>query len=130
VTEPLVLDAGALLALRKRSSHVWRLLERAQRTNSPVLVPAGALAQAARGGPTDAVINLVLGRDHTSVTVHDEERARSAGVLLAKTGTSDAVDAFVVAEAIRHPGATIATSDPRDIAILAQRHSRVKVVKV
>jgi len=130
VTEPLILDAGALLALHKRSSHVWRLLDRAQRTNSPVLIPAGALAQVARGGPADAVINIVLGRDRSAVAVHDEERARSAGVLLAKTGTRDAVDALVVAEAIRHPGATIATSDPGDLAILAQRHSRVKVVRV
>lgn len=129
MTEPLILDAGALLALRRRSSRVWALLDDAQRRGDPVLVPAGALAQSARGGPLDADIDRVVGRDGTEVTVHDEARARAAGELLARAGTSDAIDALVVAEAIRHGTATIVTSAPEDIAALARRYRRVKVVR-
>ncbi|HEY7198988.1 MAG TPA: hypothetical protein VIC57_02195 [Candidatus Dormibacteraeota bacterium] len=130
MTEPLILDSGALLALRRRSSGVWALLDRAQRAKAPVLVPAGVLAQTARGGPRDRDINAVLGRDGTVVSAHDEERARSAGWLLGRAGMSDAVDALVVAEALRHPSATIVTSDPNDIATLAHGYRRVKVVRV
>ena len=130
MTEPLILDAGALLALRRRSSRVWALLDRAQRAKAPVLVPAGALAQSARGGPRDHDINDVLGRDGTVVSTHDEDRARSAGWLLGRTGLSDAVDALVVAEALRHPRATIVTSDPEDILTLAHGYHGVKVVRV
>lgn len=130
MSEALILDAGALLALRRRSSVVWAHLDRAQRRGAPVLVPAGALAQTVRGTPRDYDINRVLSRDGTVVAVHDERRARAAGRLLATAGVSDAIDALVVAEAVSYPNATILTSDPEDIATLVGFHRRVNVVKV
>jgi len=125
----LVLDTGALIALSRRSPKVWELLDRAQRSRADVLVPAGTLVESLRGGPRDALINQLLNQPHTQVTVHDEERARRAGRLLDSARTSDAIDALVVAEALRYDEVTVATSDPDDIADLIGIHD-VTVVKV
>ena len=126
---PLILDTGALIGLSRRSNRVWKLLDRAQRMGIDVLVPAATLAESIRGGPRDTPINQLLGQPRTQVTVHDEDRARSAGSLLRRVPSCDAIDALVVAEALRHEAALIATSDPEDIADLARGHD-VAVVKV
>ena len=125
----LVLDSGALIALTRRSPKVWALLDGAQRSCTDVLVPAGTLAESLRGGPRDALINQMLKRPQTQVTIHDEERARRAGRLLDSARTSDAIDALVVAEALRYDEVTVATSDPDEIAELVGIHD-VTVVKV
>jgi predicted nucleic acid-binding protein len=129
VTAVLVLDTGALIALGRRSPRVWELLDRAQRSRADVLVPAGTLVESLRGGPRDALINRLLDQPHTQVTIHDEERARRAGRLLDSARTSDAIDALVVAEALRYDEVTVATSDPEDIADLVGIHD-VTVVRV
>lgn len=129
MTAPLILDTGALIGLARRSNRIWSLLDQAQRRGIDVLVPAGTLAESIRGGPRDAPINKLLGRPHAQVTVHDEDRARSAGSLLRRVPSSGAIDALVVAEALRHEAALIATSDPRDITDLARGHD-VTVVEV
>lgn len=126
----LVLDTGALLAAERRSRAVWTVLDGAQEEGRAVLVPAATLTESIRGGPRDAPINRLLRRPGTTVTVHDEHRARLAGRLLAGAATGDAVDALVVAEAIRHGGAVIATSDPDDIAELARDHPTVAVLRL
>jgi predicted nucleic acid-binding protein len=125
----LVLDTGALIALSRRSPKVWELLDRAQRSRADVLVPAGTLVESLRGSPRDALINQLLNQPRTQVTVHDEERARRAGRLLDGARTSDAIDALVVAEALRYGQVTVATSDPDDIADLAGAYD-VTIVKV
>jgi predicted nucleic acid-binding protein len=129
VTGPLILDTGALIGLSQRSNRIWSLLDEAQREGHEVLVPAGAIAESLRNGPRDALINRLLSQPRTQVTVHDEERARSAGKLLRLSDTYDAIDALVVAEAIRFAGARIATSDPEHITDLADGYD-VTVVKV
>ena len=130
MSEPLVLDTGALIGLASRSNRIWTLLDEAQRTGADVLVPAGTLAESLRGGPRDALVNRLLNQPYTQVTIHDEARARSAGELLKKARTSDAIDALVVAEAVRYESSTIATSDPDDIADLAGDRGFVTVVRV
>jgi predicted nucleic acid-binding protein len=129
VTGVLVLDTGALIGLSKRSPTVWKLLDRAQRSRSDIVVPAGTLAESLRDGPGDALVNQLLKQPRTQVAIHDEERARRAGRLLAAARTSDAIDALVVAEALRYDQVTVATSDPEDIAELVGIHD-VTVVKV
>jgi len=126
----LILDTGALVGLSRRSNRIWSLLDQAQRRGADVLVPAGTLAESLRGDTRDTLIEQLLNRPHTQVTVHDEVRARAAGKLLKHARTSSAIDALVVAEALRHLGATIATSDPDDITELAQGNRSVTVVKV
>ena len=130
MTPPLILDTGALIAVIRRSRAVWVLLDEAQRSEREVLVPAATLAESVRGGPGDAMINRLVQRPGSQVTVHDERRARSAGHLLARASTADVVDALVVAEAIHQGGATIATSDPDDIADLASGNRNVTAVRI
>jgi len=126
----LILDTGALIGLSQRNNRIWSLLDQAQRRGADVLVPAGTLVESLRGSTRDTLINQLLNRPRTQVTIHDEERARSAGKLLKHARTSSAVDALVVAEALRYDGSTIATSDPDDITDLAQGSRYVTVVKV
>ena len=125
----LVLDTGALIALSRRSPRVWELLDRAQRSRADVLVPAGILVESLRGGPRDALINELLDEPHTRVTIHDQERARRAGRLLDSAGSSEVIDALVVAEALRYDEVTVATSDPESIVNLVGIHD-VTVVRV
>jgi predicted nucleic acid-binding protein len=127
---PLILDTGALLAAHKRSSRLWSLLDEAARAGAEVLVPAASVAECIRGGFRDAVINRLLNGRATRVTIHDEDRARVAGKLLARTGTNNTIDAFVVAEAVRQGGAIIATSDPDDIADLSAGHRQIRAIRV
>ncbi len=58
--------------------------------------------------------------------------ARVAGTLLGREGLDSchAVDAFVVATAVRLGGGVIATHDPTDLARLAQAHPNVKVAAI
>jgi predicted nucleic acid-binding protein len=126
----LILDTGALIGLSRRNNRIWSLLDQAQRRGADVLVPAGTLAESLRGDARDTLIEQLLNRPYTQVTVHDEERARAAGKLLKHGGNSSAIDALVVAEALRHDGSTIATSDPDDITDLAQGNRTVTIVKV
>jgi predicted nucleic acid-binding protein len=126
---PLILDSGALIGLSRRSNRIWSLLDEAQRAGHDVLVPAGTLAESVRNSPRDALINRLLSEPRTQVTVHDGQRARAAGKLLKAARTNNAIDALVVAEAIRFAGSRIATSDPDDIADLAAGYD-VTVVKV
>jgi predicted nucleic acid-binding protein len=126
---PLILDTGALIGLSRRSNRIWSLLDEAQREGHDVLVPAGTLAESLRNSPRDALINRLLNEPRTQVAAHDEQRARTAGKLLRSARTTNAIDALVVAEAIRFAGSRIATSDPDDIAELAEGYD-VTVVKV
>ncbi len=129
MSEPLILDTGALIGLSQRSNRIWALLDEAQRDGADVLVPAGTLAESIRGGPRDALINRLLNQPYTLVTIHDEVRARAAGKLLKRARTIDAIDALVAAEAIRYEAALIASSDPDDMADLVDGHD-VSVVRV
>jgi predicted nucleic acid-binding protein len=126
----LILDTGVLIGLSRRNNRIWSLLDQAQRRGADVLVPAGTLAESLRGGSRDTLINQLLNQPRTQVTIHDVERARSAGKLLKKARTSNAIDALVVAEALRYDTATIATSDPDDMADLAEGQRLVTIVEV
>jgi hypothetical protein len=76
----------------------------------------GVVAQVWRGGSGRQVLvaRLLTGTDVTPV---DEGLGRRAGMLLARSGTSDAVDATVVCLAA--DGDDILTSDPGDLHALA-----------
>ena len=57
----------------------------------------------------------------------DLRTARTAGQLRALARRGSAVDAIVVATAVRLGGGVVATSDPDDLAALAADHPNVKV---
>ena len=130
VVPPLILDSGAVIGETRGSERVRAHMRLAESNRQSVLVPAGVLAQTVRGSRGDALINRLLKQPQVEVTLHDERRARIAGRLLAQAGTTDAIDALVVAEAIDRGGAIILTSDPADLRALAAGHPNVAVLAV
>lgn len=116
---PLVYDAGMLVALDSGDRRRWAAMRRAIDRGFELVVPAPVVAQAWR---SSRQARLAHALDACKVEPVDEDLARVAGVLCGKAGTSDAVDAIVVASAARHRG-TIITSDRDDIATLA-RHAK------
>ncbi len=112
----LVLDAGALIALERDEQGLWERVEVAHLTGRPPLTHGGVVAQVWRGssGRQARLAKALLG---THVVPLDDELGRRAGVLLARSGLVDAIDAALVALCRR--GDQIVTSDPHDIAALA-----------
>jgi hypothetical protein len=107
----IVYDTGALVAGERSDRQMWALHDAALRRGIAPTVPAAVLAQAWRGGPQARLSQMLRG---CSVLEMDEPIARAAGSLCGSAGTSDVVDASVVAAAAsRH--AAIVTSDPTDI---------------
>ena len=115
----LALDAGALIAIDRGGEDIRALLRRARAQDWPVVIPAGALAQAWRGGIRQARLAGFLGARRNGPLLHplDGTMARAAGELCGRTGTADVIDASVVLCARSH-GYHVVTSDPRDLATL------------
>ena len=98
----------------------------------PVRVPAAVLLELYRGAGTDEPIDLVLGRGFASVVTTGARIARIAGHLLAKArrGSEMAVDALVVATAVRFGGGLILTHDADDLDSLAAGQPNVRVTPI
>lgn len=111
----LILDAGAFIAYDRGSAEVQAILERAERQTIDLRTTTGVVAQAWRNGSKQAQLARLLR------SVREEpfsaERARATGVLLARSRTSDVIDAGLVE--IMHDGDEVLTSDPDDIFHLA-----------
>lgn len=113
----LTLDAGALIGLERNDRAVLLLLERAQREQRPLAVPASVVAQVARS-PRQVGLMRLLQRPTTDVNDLDRSTATAIGRLLGATSTSDVVDAHVAVTATQR-GDAIVTSDPIDLRLLA-----------
>lgn len=111
----IVYDAGALIGAERRNPRLIALHDELTRAKIRPTVPAAVLAQVWRGGPQPLLSRALRGCD---ILPDDEHLARAAGVACAKAGTSDVVDAIVIAVAVRQ-NAAIVTSDPDDLARLA-----------
>jgi predicted nucleic acid-binding protein len=100
--------------------------------NAPVRIPAAVLVELYRGRGTDEAIDAMLARGFAQVVTTGTRMARVAGHLLAAVGAGSemAIDALVVATAIRFGGGVIATHDPDDLRQLAAGHSNVSVLEI
>jgi hypothetical protein len=106
----LTLDAGALIAAEKRSARFWVIWQERQKRGLRVTLPAVVLAQAWRGNsPLIARVQQACRMESFHIL-----QARRVGELLAKSRTSDVIDAIVVLGALDR-GDRIVTSDPDDI---------------
>jgi monomeric isocitrate dehydrogenase len=116
VTDRLVLDAGALIALERNDRRMWARLEAAADASLEVVVPPGALAQVWRGTANQARLNQALKKTRLG---EFDDVARAAGELCHAARTADPIDADVVLNAT---GTTsvIVTSDPNDIRRLVR----------
>lgn len=116
-TEPLVLDAGALIALEREDRGVAVLVKRAA-AGGGIRVPAAALAQVWRQGPRHVRLADLLSHPLARVVPLDSATAKAAGSLCGRARTRDVVDASVVVCALEH-GGPVLTSDPEDLRRLA-----------
>lgn len=114
VSEAITFDTGALIAIERRSKRMQALLEEIERRDWQIAVPAGAVAQAWRGGPRQARIAALLSDDRMEVIPLDDTVARAVGVLCGRSGHSDVVDVSV-ALCARQRNRRVVTSDPDDL---------------
>lgn len=121
----VVLDAEALNVLvagtqGERIVRTW--LEAARRTGGEVLVPTAVLAELYRTARHEAAVDSLLARE-PGFAIADTDRylARTVGRLLSRAGrgSSDHVDATVVAVAVGRGNAVVITGDGDDIEALA-----------
>ena len=113
----LVLDAGAFVAVERGSRDVVALVKRERLAGRPPVTSGGVVAQVWRGGSgrQAPVARLLAG---TEVVPINDGLGRRAGMLLARTGQADAIDAAVVC--LAGDGDDILTSDPGDLRVPAE----------
>jgi len=107
-------DAGGLIALDRNDRRVIALLARTTELGMRVTIPATALAQALRNPARQARLSRLIRQGSTDLVPLNGPDATAVGLLLAKTGTADVVDAHVVICA-RRAGQVVVTGDPGDI---------------
>jgi PIN domain len=113
----LVLDAGAFIAAERGSKYVAALVKRERERGRTAITHGGVVAQVWRGGSGKQVPIARLLASVEVVPV-DDHLGRRAGLLLARSGTSDVVDASVIC--LAQDGDDILTSDPADLLDLAR----------
>jgi predicted nucleic acid-binding protein len=111
----VVYDSGALIAAERDDPKFRAVHQRYVAESRRIIVPAPVLAQVWRGGSRQARMSWTLRGCVVEPTI--EVVARYAGVLLGRSGTSDAIDAIVVASALTRDG-VIVTSDPNDLDLI------------
>jgi hypothetical protein len=113
----LVLDAGAFVAVERGDRDVVALVKRERLAGRPPVTSGGVVAQVWRGGRgRQAELARLLAGVHVAAV--DDHLGRRAGMLLARSGQSDVIDATVVCLAA--DGDDILTSDPGDLRALAE----------
>jgi hypothetical protein len=113
----LVLDAGAFIAAERGSKYVAALVKRERERGRTAITHGGVVAQVWRGGSGKQVPIARLLASVEVVPV-DDHLGRRAGLLLARSGTPDVVDALVIC--LAQDGDDILTSDPADLLDLAR----------
>jgi hypothetical protein len=113
----LVMDAGAFVAVERGDRDVVALVKRERLAGLAPVTNGGVVAQVWRGGHgrQAPVAQLLAGVEVVSI---DNGLGRRAGMLLARAGRADAIDAAVVCLAA--DGDDILTSDPGDLRVLAE----------
>lgn len=117
----IVYDAGALIAIGKRSARMLLLHRQAQAQRAVPIVPTIVLGQVWRGVPRE--VALVRALKVCQPHVLDVTTAKLGGQLCGVAGTSDLADAVVAVLALRYD-APIVTSDPDDLRRLVEAAGR------
>lgn len=116
----LILDAGALIAIERGHRDLARRIRVTREQGDPILIPAGCWAQVWRDPSRQVELARLLKRTTARMEPLDRKAARQVGELLARSETTDVIDAHVAVVALRSD-ATVVTSDPDDIQRLAPR---------
>jgi predicted nucleic acid-binding protein len=115
-----VFDAGAFIALERRSPFMISILNEALHGTIEVVLPRTVIAQVWRGTPRQANVGRLVsaGLRRGSPVVIDEltaERAREIGVKIGQTSHPDILDVHVALAAAER-GHAVLTSGDADIA--------------
>jgi len=115
-----VFDAGAFIALERRSPFMIGILDEALHGTIEVVLPRTVIAQVWRGTPRQANVSRLVdaGLRRGSPVVIDEltaGRAREIGVMIGQTSHPDIVDVHVALAAAER-GHAVLTSDDADLA--------------
>ncbi|MGH3544335.1 MAG: hypothetical protein ACRDPW_00135 [Mycobacteriales bacterium] len=112
----LVLDAGAFVAVERATTQLSALIKRERLAGRTPRTHGGVIGQIWRGGTGR---NTLIARLLPSLEILplDGQLGKRAGELLARSRSSDVIDAAVVL--LSQPGDRILTSDPDDLAELA-----------
>jgi hypothetical protein len=122
----LTLDSGALIAAEKGTARFRAIWKEAVERSAVVTVPADVISQVWRGN-SPAIARIL---NACEIEILDEPRAKRIGALLAKSKTSDVIDAAVVLGASDR-GDAIVTSDPDDVQrLLAATGIRLSVLSL
>jgi len=111
-------DAGGLTALDRNDRRVLVLVARVTERGMRITIPATALAEAMRNPARQALLSRLVRQAGTDLVALDGPDATAAGLLLARTGTADVVDAHVVVCA-RRAGQAVVTSAADDLSRIA-----------
>jgi predicted nucleic acid-binding protein len=122
----VTLDTGGLVAIERNNPVMRRLIELAIERKRLPTVPTAVVVEAWRGGRS---ARLARALRHCWVEPLGEDLARRAGELLARTHTSDPVDA-VVAQSAAVRGDIVLTSDPDDLQVLADELRTIRVRRI
>jgi hypothetical protein len=122
----ITLDAGAMIALDRNDRRAIALIAETMASGMRVTVPATALAQAIRNPSRQARLSRLIRQAGTDLVALDGSGATAVGLLLARTGTSDVVDAHV-AVCAQNAGQAVITSDAADIKRIAPELRLVEI---
>jgi len=113
----LVLDAGALMAVERADREVVALIKRERLAGRAPLTHGAVIGQVWRGGTgrQASLARLLPGLD---ILALDEALGRRIGLLLARSKTSDVVDAAVAL--LARDGDELLTSDAGDLRRLVK----------
>ena len=102
----------------RNERRVLALVARAAERGMRITIPATALAQAMRNPARQARLSRLIRQAGTDLVALDGPDATAVGLLLARTATSDVVDAHVVVCA-RRAEQVVVTSDAADLGRIA-----------
>lgn len=114
----ITFDTGGLIALDRNDRRVLALVARATERGIRITIPATALAQALRNPTRQARLSRLIRQAGTDLVPLDGPDATAVGLLLARTGTADIVDAHV-AVCARRAAQAVVTSDAGDLRRIA-----------
>lgn len=112
----LIFDSGALIALERGDRDVADIMDMAAESEIESVTSSTCIAQVWRDPARQARLTRALAGFREKPL--DGEHARRCGLLLARSGSDDVVDAAVAT--LAKDGDLILTSDPEDISLLLE----------
>lgn len=110
----MILDAGFLISVDRGEDGARAFVDAAARSETALHTTHPVLGQVWRNGTRQARLSKLL----QTLTIHPLDNGQSVGTLLARSQTSDVVDAHLVMLAV-HLEVGILTGDPSDLTTVS-----------